>query len=447
LYHNRGDGHFEDVTEKAGIKSDKWAVAAGWFDYNNDGLLDLFVVNYASWSPSYDRFCGDPSRNLRVYCHPTYFEGLTNTLYRNRGDGTFEDVSERAGIAQHHGRGMSVAFADYDNDGYVDFYVSNLYGGNFLYHNNHNNTFTEVSEQAGVHQPQSQSFATWFFDYDNDGWPDLFVTTYFFSADETLRSYLGLPTNAETLKLYRNLGNGTFKDVTAEAGLNKINMPMGANFGDIDNDGYPDIYLATGGPEYGALAPKMLLHNREGKYFTDITASSGTGDLHKGHAVAFADLGNNGFEDLLVSIGGPTPGDAHQFRVFENPGNANDWIAVKLVGVKSNRAGIGARIQVTVENEEHRTRSIYRTVGSGGSFGANPIQQHIGLGKSTKIVRLEVWWPASKSRQSFANLEKNHFIEIKEFAKDYTKLPRKQFRLGSSNPFKLGSARSGLNPR
>jgi hypothetical protein len=222
---------------------------------------------------------------------------------------------------------------------------------------------------------------------------------------------------------------------------------MGANFGDIDNDGYPDIYLATGGPEYGALAPKMLLHNREGKYFTDITASSGTGDLHKGHAVAFADLGNNGFEDLLVSIGGPTPGDAHQFRVFENPGNANDWIAVKLVGVKSNRAGIGARIQVTVENEGHRTRSIYRTVGSGGSFGANPIQQHIGLGKSAKIVRLEVWWPASKSRQSFANMEKNDFIEIKEFAKDYTKLPRKQFRLGSSNPFKLGSARSGLNPR
>jgi hypothetical protein len=243
------------------------------------------------------------------------------------------------------------------------------------------------------------------------------------------------------------LGNGTFKDVTAEVGLNKINMPMGANFGDIDNDGYPDIYLATGGPEYGALAPKMLLHNREGKYFTDITASSGTGDLHKGHAVAFADLGNNGFEDLLVSIGGATPGDAHQFRVFENPGNANDWIAVKLVGVKSNRVGIGARIQVTVENEGHRTRSIYRTVGSGGSFGGNPIQQHIGLGKSAKIVRLEVWWPASNSRQSFANVDKNLFIEIKEFAKDYTKLSRKQFRLGSSNPFKLGSARSGLNPR
>ena len=263
-----------------------------------------------------------------------------------------------------------------------------------------------------------------------------------------MRSYMGLPTNAETFKLYRNLGNGTFKDVTSEAGLNKINVPMGANFGDVDNDGYPDIYLATGGPEYGALAPKMLLRNREGKDFVDITASSGTGDLHKGHAVAFADLGNNGTEDLLVSIGGPTPGDAHQFRVYENPGNGNDWITVKLAGVRSNRAGIGARIQATVENEGRGRRSVYRTASSGGSFGANPIQQHIGLGKSAKIVQLEVWWPASNSRQSFTNVDKNQFIEIKEFAKSYTKLARKPFRLGSSNLASTESAPSSrLDPR
>ena len=420
LLRNNCDGTFTDVTRDAGLAEPATRTqTAVWADINNDGFLDLFVGN----------------------------ENGPSQLFLNRGDGTFQDISVASGVGKIAFT-KGVTAADYDNDGYVDLYVSNLYGGNFLYRNNHNNTFTEVSEQAGVHQPESQSFATWFFDYDNDGWPDIFVTTYFFSADETLRSYLGLPTNAETLKLYRNLGNGTFKDVTAEVGLNKINMPMGANFGDIDNDGYPDIYLATGGPEYGALAPKMLLHNREGKYFTDITASSGTGDLHKGHAVAFADLGNNGLEDLLLSIGGPSPGDAHQFRVFENPGNANDWITVKLVGVKSNRAGIGARIQVTVENEGHGTRSIYRTVGSGGSFGANPIQQHIGLGKSAKIVRLEVWWPASNSRQSFANVDKNHFIEIKEFAKDYMKLSRKQFRLGSSNAFKVESARSsGVNAR
>src|SRR5437588_423965 len=143
LYRNRGDGRFEDVTEKAGIKSDKWSVAAGWFDYNNDGLLDLFVVNYASWSPSYNRFCGDPSRNLRVYCHPKYFEGLASTLYRNRGDGTFEDVSAKAGIAKHAGRGMSVSFADYDQDGWPDAFVTNDNMPNFLFHNRGDGTFEE----------------------------------------------------------------------------------------------------------------------------------------------------------------------------------------------------------------------------------------------------------------------------------------------------------------
>jgi hypothetical protein len=175
-----------------------------------------------------------------------------------------------------------------------------------------------------------------------------------------------------------------------------------------------------------------LLRNNEGKSFVDITASSGTGDLHKGHAVAFADLGNKGYEDILVSSGGATPGDAHAFRVFENPGNANDWIGVRLVGVKTNRAGIGAQIKVTVENEGHRARLIYRAVGSGGSFGASPLEQHIGLGKSARILSVEVWWPASKTRQNFSSVGANQFIEIKEFAKDYTKIERKQIRLGGT---------------
>ena len=418
LLRNNCNGTFTDVTREAGLADPATRTqAAVWADINNDGLLDLFVGN----------------------------ENGPSQLFLNKGDGTFQDISASSGVDKIAFT-KGVTAADYDNDGYVDFYVSNLYGGNFLYHNNHNNTFTEVSTQAGVHQPQSQSFATWFFDYDNDGCPDLFVTSYFFSAEETIRSYLGLPTNAETLKLYRNLGDGTFKDVTSEVGLNKINMPMGANFGDIDNDGYLDIYLATGGPEYGAMVPKMLFRNDEGRHFTDVTASSGTGDLHKGHAVAFADLGNNGREDLLVSIGGATPGDAHQFRLFENPGNGNDWITVKLVGVKSNRAGIGARIRVTVENGG-AARSIYWTVGSGGSFGANPIEQHIGLGKSAKITQLEVWWPASNSRQSFTNVKKNQFIQIKEFAKDYTKLTRESFQLGGASRAGSVPARSSFNSR
>jgi hypothetical protein len=408
LLRNNCDGTFTDVTKEAGLAEPATRTqAAVWADIDNDGYLDLFVGN----------------------------ENGPSQLFLNKHDGTFEDISHSAGVDKIAFT-KGVVSADYDNDGYVDFYVSNLYGGNFLYHNNHDRTFTEVSEKAGVHQPRSQSFATWFFDYDNDGWPDIFVTSYFFSADETLRSYLGLPHNAETFKLYKNMRDGTFQDVTAAVGLDKINVPMGANFGDVDNDGFLDIFLATGGPEYGALVPKMLLRNDGGKSFVDVTASSGTGELHKGHGVAFADLGNNGRQDILVSIGGATPGDAHAFRVFENPENGNDWLSIHLVGVKTNRSAIGARIKLTVENEEHATRAIYRTVGSGGSFGASPLQQHIGLGRSAKITDLEVWWPASGTRQNFYKVGVNQFIELKEFAKDYTKLERKSFRLSASQQAK-----------
>lgn len=405
LLRNNCNGTFTDVTREAGLSEPATSTqAAVWADIDNDGFLDLFVGN----------------------------ENGPSQLFRNRGDGTFEDISHSAGV-DRIAFTKGVIAADYDKDGYADFYVSNLYGGNFLYHNNHDRTFSEVSEHAGVHQPQSQSFATWFFDYDNDGWPDLFVTSYYFSLDESLRSYLGLSHNAETLRLYRNLGNGTFQDVTKVVGLDKVFQTMGANFGDVDNDGFLDIYLGTGGPEYSAMAPKVLLHNDAGKYFSDITASSGTGELHKGHAIAFADLANNGHEDILLNSGGATPGDAHAIRVFETPGNSNDWITLKLVGVKTNRAAIGASIKVLVENGGRGTRAIYRTVGSGGSFGASPLQQHIGLGKAARILSLEIEWPASKTHQSFLNVGKNQFFEIKEFATTYTKVDRNSFRLGKAH--------------
>ena len=319
--------------------------------------------------------------------------------------------------------------ADYDNDGYVDFYVSNLYGGNFLYHNNHNNTFTEVSEKAGVHQPQSQSFATWFFDYDNDGWPDIFVTQLFLLCTTRRCAVIwACLTNAETLQALPQHGDGTFQDVTATSG-SKGDHADGCEFRRRRQrrlSRYLSRHRRSG--IWRAECRNMLLRNHEGKYFADVTARSGTGELHKGHGVAFADLkqrarGSAGFD------GGATPGDAHAFRVFENPGNDNDWITVKLVGVKSNRAGIGARIKLTVEKRRAAPRSIYRTVGSGGSFGANPIEQHIGLGKDAKIEALEVWWPASNSRQRLQSVQKNQFIEVTEFAKQYRILPRKAFQL------------------
>jgi tetratricopeptide (TPR) repeat protein len=403
LLRNNCDGTFTDVTAASGLAEPATDTqTAVWADIDNDGYLDLFVGN----------------------------ENRPSQLFHNRGDGTFEDISHAAGI-DRIAFTKGIVAADYDNDGYVDFFVSNLNGDNFLYHNNHDKTFTEVAAQAGVQKPW-QSFAAWFFDYDNDGWPDLFVTSYYVSVEESVRSYLGLSPNAETLKLYKNLGNGTFRDVTAQVGLDRIFMPMGANFGDIDNDGFLDMYLGTGNPSYASLFPNVLLHNKDGKFFTDVTASSGTGELHKGHAVAFADIDNDGDEDLLTEIGGAVPGDSHAFRLFENPGNDNDWISLHLVGVKTNRAAIGARIKLTVQNEGKAARSIYRTVGTGGSFGASPLTQHVGLGKSARIVDLEIWWPTSNSKQSFADVAVDQFLEIKEFAKDYSKLERHPFRLGGA---------------
>jgi len=404
LLRNNCNGTFTDVTKASGLSSGPTSSqTAVWVDINNDGLLDLFAGN----------------------------ENGPAQLFLNNGDGTFKNISHASGI-DRTAFTKGVAAADYDNDGWPDLFVSNLTGPNFLYHNNHDNTFTEVAESAGVAGPV-RGFPTWFFDYDNDGWPDLFVASYFNSVDEIARTYLGLPHNAITLKLYRNLGNGTFRDVTVEVGLDKVFMPMGSNFGDIDNDGFLDIYLGTGSPSYASLGPNVLLRNKEGKSFVDVTTASGTGDWHKGHGVAFADLTNRGFEDIVEEMGGAIPGDAHAMRVFENPGNGNDWVTLKLVGVKTNKAAIGARIKVTVENDGAHARSIYRTVGSGGSFGASPLQQHIGLGKKAKIKDIEVWWPTSNTRQHFANVEEDQFLEIREFSEKYVKLERKPYRLGGLN--------------
>jgi tetratricopeptide (TPR) repeat protein len=403
LLRNNCDGTFTDVTADSGLGQRVTSTqTAVWTDINNDGLLDLFIGN----------------------------EDSTSQLFLNKGGTRFADISHAAGVDRlSYAKG--VAAGDYDNDGFPDLYVSNFDGQNFLYRNNHDNTFTDTTRTAGV-PGSGRGFGTWFFDYDNDGWLDLFTTSYFMSVDETARTYLGLPHNAATLKLYRNLGNGTFRDVTVDAGLDKVFMPMGANFGDIDNDGFLDIYLGMGTPSFGSMAPHVLLRNKDGKAFVDVTAASGTGELHKGHGIAFADLDNDGDQDIVAEVGGATPGDSHVMRLFENPGQGNDWIAVKLVGVKSNRAAIGARIAVTVVNDGHGSRSIHRAVGSGGSFGASPLEQHIGLGSSARIEALDVWWPASKTHQHFAGIGRNQVVEIVELASDYKTIERRPVRLGGA---------------
>jgi hypothetical protein len=403
LLRNNGDGTFTDVTAASGLARPATSTqTAAWTDFDRDGFVDLFVGN----------------------------EDSPAQLFRNKRDGTFEDVAAAASV-DRRAFTKGVAAGDYDNDGWPDLYVSNFGGTNFLYRNNRNGTFTELALAAGVPGP-GYGFATWFFDYDNDGWQDLFVTSYYTSIDETARTYLKLPNNADTLKLYRNMRDGSFQDVTRVVGLNKALMPMGSNFGDIDNDGFLDIYLGTGNPSYASLVPSILLRNRNGQTFVDVTVSSGTGELHKGHGVAFADLDRDGDQDIVFEVGGATPGDAHALRLFENPGHGNNWITLKLAGVKSNRAALGARITVTATEANGARRAIHRVVGSGGSFGASPLQQHIGLGPSVRLVDVDVLWPTSGVRQRFTAVETNQVIEITESSAEYRRLERPRLPLGGS---------------
>jgi len=399
LLRNNCNGTFTDVTAESGLLEPlRSSQAAVWTDIDNDGNLDLFIAN----------------------------ENSPAQLFLNKGDGTFIDIAREAGV-DRIGYSKSVVAADYDNDGYPDFYVTNQNGQGFLYHNNGDRTFTEVSATAGVRSPRF-SFVALFLDYDNDGLTDLFITSYFSSVEESARSYLGLPRKGETLKLYKNRGDGTFRDATAEVGLDRIFMPMGCNFGDIDNDGFPDIYMGMGNPSFLAILPNVLLHNKDGKRFVDISTSSGTGAIAKGHGIAFADLGNNGSEDIFANMGGAELGDQFTSRLFRNPGNhGNNWITLKLVGEKSNRSGIGARITVNVDDPDRGRRKICRTVGSGGSFGASPLEQHIGIGRSARIESIEVWWPVSKTRQVFTGVAPNQYLEVKEFAKAARKLSRASF--------------------
>jgi hypothetical protein len=391
LLRNDGDGGFTDVTREAGLAERAYPTQAGaWADYDNDGWLDLYVGSEVD-----DDGVAYPSR-----------------LFHNRGDGTFEEVAEKAGV-ENFRMVKGVAWGDVDGDGYPDLYVSNV-GPNRLYHNNRDGTFTDVAAAAGVIEPAGRSFATWFFDYDNDGRLDLFVADYGAPLDDVVGVYFGKKTATGHPRLYHNEGNGTFRDVSEAAGLTDPVLPMGSNYGDLDNDGWLDFYLGTGLPSFESLMPNRMYRNVEGKRFEDVTFTGGFGHIQKGHGVAFADLDDDGDQDVFEQMGGAYPGDAYPSVLYENPGNANAWVKLRLVGTKSNRNAIGTRIQVVVSAANGGERSIFRTVGASASFGGSPFRQEIGLGKADRIRRIEVFWPASGRRQTFRDVAPRRSYEIRE---------------------------------
>ncbi|MGH2571082.1 MAG: CRTAC1 family protein, partial [bacterium] len=297
----------------------------------------------------------------------------------------------------------------------------NLAGENRLYHNRGDGTFEDVAPRLGVTGPRA-SFPAWFWDYDNDGNLDIYVSAYAATISEIAASHLGVKHDTELARLYRGDGRGGFRDVAREQGLTQPNAPMGANFGDLDGDGWLDFYLGTGYPDYEALDPNVMYRNRGGTGFSDVTMAGGFGHLQKGHAIVFADLDNDGDEDVFAQLGGVFPGDAYGDALFLNPGFDRRFLTVKLVGVQSNRSAIGARIRVDVI-EDGRPRTIWRDVNSGGSYGANPLRLTIGIGGATTIDRLSVSWPASDRTQVFRDVPLDSFVEIAEDSAELRVLP------------------------
>ena len=392
LLRNNGNGTFTDVTQQAGLLDPVNSTNSSWADYDNDGWLDVFILNETSHS----------------------------RLYHNRRDGTFEELSAKAGVGGDPSAMCKGAnWIDYDNDDYPDLFVDNLHGDARLYHNNRNGTFTDVTTMMGIDGPR-RGFSCWAWDYDNDGWLDIFATCYELSLADVVKGLLGQPHDGLSNRLFRNVKGQGFEDKTREAGLDMIFETMGCNFGDLDNDGFLDFYLGTGDPDLSSLMPNRMFKNVEGKRFADITASSGTGNLQKGHGVACADWDRDGDLDIFIEMGGVTNGDKYHNILFQNPGQGNNWLTVKLVGKKSNRAAIGARIKVVTGAAKPLT--IHRHVSSGSSWGANPLEQHIGLAKADRVATLEVHWPTSGTTQVFRDIPANQAIEVTEFDDKYRAL-------------------------
>jgi tetratricopeptide (TPR) repeat protein len=388
LLKNNGDGTFSDVTRSAGILSYHPSQTATWFDYDKDGHLDLFIGN-----------------ETRGNLHPC-------ELYHNKGDGTFEEIANKVGLGNITVFVKGTNSGDFNNDGWPDLYVSVMGGENMLF-KNEQGKFKNIGRSAGVAYPEF-SFATWFWDVNNDGYEDIFVAGYDIKSYNNLpgefaQEMQGIPSENSTPRLYINNGDETFTDATKASGLYKPIYAMGSNFGDLDNDGYLDFYLGTGAPSLNSVVPNRMFLNKGGKSFDEVTSAGGFGHIQKGHGVAFADIDRDGDQDIYAVMGGAFEGDLFTNVLFENPGFDNNWVTIQLTGNLSGKDAIGSTIELQLSNGE----KIFRSVNTGGSFGSNSLQAEIGLGKNKTIDNLIVHWLNSPA-QTFDGIENNTVYQISE---------------------------------
>jgi hypothetical protein len=404
LYHNNGDGTFTDVTKKAGVAAGGWSASAGFFDYDNDGKLDIFVTRYVDWTFKTNRYCGEHRPGYRAYCHPDNYDGVTNILYHNNGDGTFTDVSAKAGVANPAGKGLGVSFADYDGDGFTDIFVANDSVQCFLYHNNGNGTFSEVGLLAGVgYNEDGKAFAGMgadFTDFDNDGNPDVVVTDL----------------SNERYMLFRNNGDSSFRDVTNSSGIGGATLAFSGwstHLFDYDNDGWKDLFVAQGhvmdtiertSPNLKYMQPPLLLRNEAGHFKRVVLGSAFQMDW-AGRGAAFGDIDNDGDIDVVLSNVG------QKAVVLRNDGgNRNHWLGIETIGKKSNRDGIGSRVKVVSASGQTQYFTVNMAV---GYLSASDKRLIVGLGGDLIAKLVEIRWP-SGILQKFENVKSGQVLKATE---------------------------------
>jgi enediyne biosynthesis protein E4 len=408
LFHNLGNGKFADVTVKAGVADPGFSTSAVWFDYDNDGKLDLFVTHYIDWSIAKDQYCTLDNKN-KSYCTPQTYKGESSTLFHNRGDGTFENVTKRAGLHDPTSKSLGVAMLDYDNDGWMDLFVTNDTEPNKLYHNNHNGTFTDVAVQVGVAFSESGRVRAGMGvdagDYDGSGWQSLVIGNF---------------TN-ESMSLYRNDGSGLFVDEEISSGIRRMSLQaltFGCFFFDYDLDGRLDIFAANGHvsddisvvqPTLKYAQPAILFHNTGNHKFEDASAKVGLALQQPvvGRGAGYLDYDNDGDLDLVITANNGTA------RLLRNDnGNQNDMLRVKLVGTRSNRDGIGAKVTLTTSSGAR----LLRVVKTGSSYASQselPLTFGLGKPEAGRTVSIEVLWPSGQ-KDSLSKIGANQFITVKE---------------------------------